>query len=164
MAKNQDKIRKYWIDYLATIKNGGHTADLPEAWSFGDGKDMADELGNLVRSGIKTATCSLLWEYDYDGDALPESGELSIILDGNSEPLCLIETTEIQIRPYDQVDSQFAYEEGEGDRSLAYWRKAHWHFFTRVCERIGRDPDNSMPLVCERFRVIYPAAASSDDS
>ena len=149
---------------MATKENKKYASDLPEAWSFGDSKDMADDLGNLVRSGIKTATCSLLWEYEFDGDALPEPGELSIILGGNGQPLCLIETTEIKIRPYDQVDPQFAYEEGEGDRSLAYWRNAHWRFFTRVCDRIGRDPDNAMPLVCERFRVIYPAAASSDDS
>ncbi len=163
MAKDEDKISKYWNDYLTTREAGEQIADLPVAWSFGDGKDMADDLGNLVRSGIKTATCSLLWEYEFDGEALPEPGEISIILDGNGQPLCLIETTEIKIRPYDQVDPQFAYEEGEGDRSLAYWRKAHWHFFTRACARIGRTPANAMPLVCERFRVIYPATASSDD-
>lgn len=157
MKESQEEIRKFWE---ASNKTQGflvHAGDMPEAWSFGDSKEMADELGTLVRKGIKTATCSLLWEYEYDGDVIPEVGELSIILGGNGEPICLIETTEVQLRPYDQVDAQFAYDEGEGDRSLAYWRQAHWRFFSKVCDRIGREPEDSMPLVCERFRVKYPA-------
>ncbi len=156
MKMNEKSIRDFWNAFISAQENVADTGKMPEAWSFGDSKDMADELGALVRKGIKTATCSLLWEYEHDGDALPEIGELSIILDGVGEPLCLIETTEVQIRPYDQIDSQFAYEEGEGDRSLAYWRQAHWHFFSKVCDHIGREPDDSMPLICERFRVIYP--------
>ena len=35
-------------------------------------------------------------------------------------PRCVIETTEVSYRRYDEVDAAFAYEEGEGDRSLAY--------------------------------------------
>ncbi len=61
----------------------------------------------------------------------------------------------MEIKPYDQVDAAFAYEEGEGDRSLAYWREAHRRFFTRTLAVIGREFDETMPLVCERFRVLY---------
>lgn len=158
MVNNAYLIENFWNAYLESVGKAKESSDPPDAWAFGEGKEMADELGQLVYSGIKTATCSLLWEYEHDGEPLPESGELSIILDGAGEPLCLIETTEVNISPYDQVDSQFAYDEGEGDRSLAYWRRAHWRFFTGVCERIGRDPEDSMPLVCERFRVVYPSS------
>jgi uncharacterized protein YhfF len=56
---------------------------------------------------------------------------------------------------YDEVDAKFAYEEGEGDRSLEYWRDAHWRFFSRTLPTIGKEPSVDMPLVCERFRVIY---------
>jgi uncharacterized protein YhfF len=53
-------------------------------------------------------------------------------------------------RRFDDVDEQFAYDEGEGDRSLAYWREAHKCYFTRL----GLfQPD--MMLWCERFRVDY---------
>jgi uncharacterized protein YhfF len=69
--------------------------------------------------------------------------------------VCIIETTEIVIRPYNEVDAQFAAEEGEGDLSLAYWREAHWRFFTRTLSNINKMPALDMPLVCERFRVIY---------
>jgi uncharacterized protein YhfF len=119
---------------------------------------MADELGELVQNGTKTATCSLLWEFEHDGDPLPQVGELSIILDGDDNPLCIIETVEVDLRAMNTVDEQFAYDEGEGDRSLAYWREAHWRFFSKICALMKRTPTEDMPLVCERFRVIYPSS------
>lgn len=124
-----------------------------DAWGFGDSPEMADELGALVASGVKTATCSALWAYEAD-EALPELGELSIVLNGAGEPLCLIKTTEIVIKPYNEVDASFAFEEGEGDRTLAYWREAHKRFFTRAFKDSEYDFTEDMPLVCERFRVM----------
>jgi len=150
-------LQNYWQTYLNSLpaENSSQYAALPEAWGFGDGPAMADELGALVAAGTKTATCSLLWEYEVQGDRVPQVGDLSIILDGAGNPLCIIETTEIVIRPYNEVRADFAYDEGEDDRTLASWRKAHWHFFSRTCEVIGKTIDESMPLVCERFEVIW---------
>lgn len=126
---------------------------MAEGW--GDSPDVADELGALISSGTKTATCSALWEYEADGEALPEVGTKTIVLDGKGDPLCIIETTEVEVRPFDEVDERFAYEEGEGNRSLDYWREAHWRFFSRTLPNIGKEPTPDMPLVCERLRVVY---------
>jgi uncharacterized protein YhfF len=151
-----DLVTPYWQAYLATlpadspVRTGYYVAE-----GFGDGPAMADELGNLVVQGLKTATCSALWEWQAEGDPLPEVGLITIVLNGRGEPWCIIETTEVTIRPFNEVDAPFAYEEGEGDRSLAYWQEAHRSFFSRTLPRIGRSFDETMPLVCERFRVIY---------
>jgi hypothetical protein len=45
--------------------------------------------------------------------------------------------------------------EGEGDRILAYWRRAHGAACSRECSTIGREPSETMPLICERLRVIF---------
>ena len=116
---------------------------------------MEDELGALIASGTKTAACSALWEYEAEGEPLPKVGSKTIVVDGNGNPFCIVEMTEVEVVPYDRVDARFAYEEGEGDRSLAYWRDAHRRFFTRTLPNVGREPTTEMPLVCERFRVIY---------
>jgi uncharacterized protein YhfF len=130
---------------------------MPPAWGFGDGPEMAGDLGRLVYEGTKTATCSSLWEMEHDGEPVPRPGDLSIILDGLDNPLCIIETTEVEVKPFDAVDNAFAYDEGEGDRSLAHWRAVHWRFFSRSLQAIGRAPEETMPLVCERFRVVWRA-------
>jgi len=61
----------------------------------------------------------------------------------------------VTIRNYNEVDSDFTREEGEDDLSLNYWRAAHRNYFSRVLPKIGREFSEAMPLVCERFRVIY---------
>ena len=125
-----------------------HYADLPR-WSFGDSPSLADKLLQLVLIRKKTATCGALWQYEAEGTPIPNPGELSIVLDGASRPRCVIETTEIETKPFDQIDAQFAHDEGEGDQSYAYWRETHETYFRR---QGPFSPD--MLIVCERFRLI----------
>ena len=158
------QIGEFWQAYLRSLPetHGNDGMTSPASWHFGDNEQMADELGALVTQGTKTATCSLLWEYESGGDPLPEPGELSIITDGKNNPLCLIETVEVTIRPFNTMDAGFASDEGEGDRSLAYWQEVHWRYFSRICESIGKTPAETMPLVCERFRVIFHTLEGSE--
>lgn len=134
--------------------------DAPEIKSdkFGDSAELADKLLELVLAGVKTATCSSVWEWESDGEEIPKVGMLSLILDGENDPKCIIETTEITIRKYNEVDEVFASDEGEGDRSLDYWREAHKGYFSRVLPKIGREFSEDMPLVCERFKVVYKSS------
>lgn len=153
---DEDRIEAYWNHYLETLPSDSPVREeryVAEAW--GDSPQLADELGALIVSGTKTATCSALWEYEAEGEPLSSVGLKIIVLDGKGDPLCIVETTEVEVRSYDEVDDRFAFEEGEGDRSLEYWRDAHWDFFSRTLPSIGRAPTVDMPLVCERFRVIH---------
>lgn len=151
-----DSIEAFWQEYLDTLPPDSPVrGEQYEAEYFGDTPQLASELGALVANDTKTATCSALWEWEAEGDSLPEPGAKCVVLDGRGHPLCIIETTEVEVRPYDEVDARFAYEEGEGDRSLQHWRDEHWRFFTRSLAEIGKEPTPEMPLVCEQFRVVY---------
>jgi uncharacterized protein YhfF/dihydrofolate reductase len=156
-SKVSSPVEGFWHSFLESLPEDDPTRScgMPVAWGFGDGPGMADELGGLVYRRTKTATCSSLWEMEADEEPIPQPGDLSIILDGRGDPLCIIETTEVEVVPFNAVDEAFAFDEGEGDRSLAYWRAAHWRFFSRTCATLGRDPEETMPLVCERFRVVW---------
>jgi uncharacterized protein YhfF len=129
-------------------------ATLP-SWSFGDTPQLADELLALVLEGKKTATCGALRHYEADGVALPRVGEKSVVLDGSGVPACIVEVTEVVIRRFQDVDAGFARDEGEGDRSLDYWRRTHEAYFRKYVAF-----SEEMELVCERFRLIevLPAA------
>jgi uncharacterized protein YhfF len=123
---------------------------IPEAhrglrsFAFGDSPDLADELLELVLKGIKTATCST-----EDEPNISTPGERWIVLDGRGNPRCVIESTEVTYRRYGDVDAAFAHDEGEGDRSLSYWRSAHRSYFGRL----GKFSEDMM-LMCERFRLV----------
>lgn len=113
---------------------------------FGDNNRMADQLAALVVQGIKTASCSA---YN-PGQTLSNVGERVIIEDSAGQAICIIEVAEVSVIPFNQVSAGFAYDEGEGDRTLESWRKGHQRFFER---NGGFTPD--MLLVCERFRVVH---------
>jgi uncharacterized protein YhfF len=115
-----------------------------ETFSFGDSPALADELAALVLAGVKTATCSAA----SDGPCT-DVGKQMVVLSGSGRPLVIIETVELTERRFNDVDATFAYNEGEGDRSLEYWRQAHRRYFTRL----GQFSED-MLLYCERFRVV----------
>lgn len=133
---------------------------VPEAWAFGATPDHADGLLDLVLRGIKDGTASSMWDYEATGDPLPEVGEHSVILDGRGEPRAVIETTDLRVVPFDQVGEEHARAEGEGDRTLAYWRAAHERYWREHSENPrGFEPD--MPVLCERFRLLWPRPSAS---
>lgn len=117
------------------------------SFSFGDSPAMADELLALVLAGVKTASCGALTSYPED--ERPVVGRRDIVLDGKGQPAAIIETVEVTIRRFDEVDEQLAHDEGEGMRTLAEWRAGHQAYFER---NGGFTPD--MELICERFRLV----------
>ena len=129
------------------------------AWQFGHGPEMADELLSLVLIGRKRATTGALRSYELEGESLPCSGDFSVITDGRGIARCIIRTTAVEIRPFDEVDAAYARDEGEGDLSLEYWREGHWKYYSLELEELGGGgPELSMPVVCEHFEVVYPPA------
>jgi uncharacterized protein YhfF len=148
------RVAAFWSAFLARTARSPATA-LYESFAFGDSEGLATALAGLVRRGEKVATASLLWECETKGARPPAPGDLSVVTAWDGRPLCVIETTAVEIRAFEDVDAEFAAAEGEGDRSLGFWREAHWNYFGRVCGRLGRTPSPQMPVVCERFRVVF---------
>jgi uncharacterized protein YhfF len=118
-------------------------------FSFGDSPQMADELLALVVAGTKTATCGALRDFPAGSPDMPVVGRRDVVLDGKGNRAAVIETLEVTIRRFDEVDEAFTHDEGEGFRTLADWRKGHQDYFER---NGGFSPD--MELVCERFRLV----------
>jgi uncharacterized protein YhfF len=134
-------VDDFWTRFVAaTGIDGPHTT-----WAFGDSPQMQTELGLLVRDGPKRATAGPVEE------PLPQPGDLSVILDGSGDPLCVIRTTEVEVRPFGEVDERFAWDEGEGDRSLDDWRREHLRFFASL----GTPADMHTPVVLERFELLW---------
>ena len=142
----------FWRAYLEAT---GADQSLREVDAFGDSEAMQDELLDLVLAGTKRATASLArW---YDADTLPKPGDLSLITDGRGEPACIIRTTTVDVVAVRDVDADFAFAEGEGDRSHEYWITEHRKFWTREAAREGFEYSDDLDVVCERFELVWPA-------
>ena len=142
--------QELWAAYKAVNPDAG---DEYGAWAYGDDPDT---LAELTRAGVKTATASAGPLYELEGEPLPQAGEYSVILNSRDEAVCVIRTTKVYTVPFDQVSAEQAYREGEGDRSLDYWRRVHEDFFRRELAEAGQTFSPEMPVVCEEFEVVYP--------
>ena len=100
--------------------------DEIDAWAFGV---EADLLADLVLRGEKTATASAYDLYAVEDEPLPQEGTFDVILDSQNQAVCIVEVTKVSVQPFHQVSADHAYKEGEGDKSLAYWRQVHEDFF-----------------------------------
>lgn len=151
------KTTAFWQAYLASLS---HAADAVgrfyEVFCIGESAESADEGATLIKQGMKTATSTLLWEYRAANKPLPEVGSLSIVTDGSGCPVCVVETVAVEIRGFADVDASFARDYGEWDGTLESWRAACWAYYTEQCRALGKAPTPDMPLVCERFHVVYP--------
>lgn len=123
-----------------------------ETFSFGDNPTLADELAALVLKGRKRATCWAASE-----GRLTEVGKRMVMLDGAGRPRAVLETVELTLRRFGEVDAAFAHDEGEGDQTLAFWRQAHRAYFGHP----GQFTED-MLLWCERFRVVERIAEADD--
>jgi uncharacterized protein YhfF len=150
-------IAKFWSAFT-TADRRATDERFYEAFYFGDSQALAHELAELVLRGKKGATAAALWSFEAEGKRVPEPGDLSVVTDWSGEPLCVIETKSIDVMPFHEVTADFAATEGEGDGSLAFWRHAHAEYFTRECQRAGREFDQRMLVVCERFEVVFRGA------
>ena len=110
----------------------------------------------MVLSGRKTATASAYPLYAPEDEPIPTAGEYSVILNSADEAVCIIRNTRVTIVPYREITAEHAFREGEGDRSLSYWRQVHEAFFTKDLAAFGLIFDENMPVVCEEFEVVFP--------
>jgi uncharacterized protein YhfF len=147
-------VAHFWQGFCAA-SGADRTASFYEAFHFDDNQASANELAALVLAGTKRATASLAWLYETPAHPAPVPGALSVVTDWGGKPLCVIETTAVDIVPFGQVTAEFAATEGEGDGSLDFWRRVHWDYFGRECARLGRERSAGMPVLCETFRVVY---------
>ncbi|EJO3996235.1 ASCH domain-containing protein [Vibrio vulnificus] len=128
--------------------------------SFSSDYFCADEhdanlCAELILRGEKRASCSLEYWYSEKGEPMPVVGHLQVVTNWDGIPICIIEMTSVTKQKYSEVTPEFAALEGEGDKTLAWWREAHWNFFSRECVELGISPSEDMLLVLEQFKVVY---------
>ena len=70
--------------------------------------------------------------------------------------ICIVEIIKVSVQPFHQVSADHAYKEGEGDKSLAYWRQVHEDFFKDCFGEAGQAFTPDSKVVLEEFRKVYP--------
>jgi uncharacterized protein YhfF len=149
------EVEAFWNAYRAA-------RDVPDedyvVCSFGSDPDMSDALLALVLGGPKRATAYLLRDVEFGGEKMSIVGGHVVVLDGADRPRAIWRTRTVDVKSLREVDSAFAWDEGEGDRTRtrADWLAMHVRYFTAQAKTQGFAFDDSMPAVFERFTLVWP--------
>lgn len=142
--------QEMWNAYKQITPSIGDEID---AWAFGVEPDL---LADLVLRGEKTATASAYDFYALEAEPLTREGTFDVILDSQNQAVCIVEITKVSVESFNQVSADHAFKEGEGDKSLAYWRQVHEDFFTEWMREAGLTFTHNSKVVLEEFRKVYP--------
>src|SRR5262249_51898190 len=153
MFSKTKQTEEFWQAY---VRHACHAGADYVVVGFGDNPDMATELAALVVSGVKRATAALVRDFSSPDSPLPKVGDYVVVVDGTGNPRCIYRTTEIEIKPLIAADERFAWDEGEGDRTLDWWLAAHRRYFGRQAARDGFTMQDDIETVFERFEVVWP--------
>jgi uncharacterized protein YhfF/catechol 2,3-dioxygenase-like lactoylglutathione lyase family enzyme len=151
---DSEKIKSFWNSFIE-LKPEYKFYSIPNTDTFCNEENLTNELVELVRMGIKTASCGAVIDYQICGDPFPKVGELKIIVNWDKEPICITKITNVEVKKFKDITEEFARKEGEGDLSYAYWKQAHLNFFSNYLETLGLKFTDEMELVCEEFEKIY---------
>ena len=134
----------------------GNLVEVLRRARFGVPGPLRDRLVAAVLSGRKTASTSLLAEWEAEGEPLPSIGDRWSVIDSQERPVGVIEYTGIDTVRLGDIDEAVAHAEGEGFAGVAEWREAHLRFWeTHVRPEVPQafPLGDDTPIVVERFRV-----------
>lgn len=119
---------------------------------------LREQILAAIESGAKSATSSLLLEYEVAGEPIPAVGDRGVAVDSEGTPLFTIETTQVTVVRLADVSVNHALAEGEGYTSVEDWRTGHARFWTSPEMRADLGDafqlsDDSL-VVLERFKIV----------
>ena len=149
-------IESFWLAYQRERK-----VEVPgfSATALAITRSVADALAELVLSSVKRAHATLRRDFQQQLDALPQIGDHLVVLDGAGSPRAIVRTTQVELRHFNEIDDQFAFDAGEGDLTLRWWLTAHRQDFAERAEREGFEVHERSELVLEWFERVWPPAA-----
>ena len=153
IGEKNANVQAFWNDQRLAL---GIDTELYHASTFADVRFATyhDELLALVSEGKKRATAHLQLDFERNNVRRRDVGDYWVVVDSESQPRYLIRITDVDVRPFDQVEQSFAEREGEGDSSLAYWAKVHREYFEQQCAEWGIPWSEEYPTVCEGFELL----------
>lgn len=146
--------RNMWGDYLDAHLEFAFV-ETPKVLHLSDNEQEADHCVDLVLKNLKNAASFSLLGLQHRNEPLPKIGAFMILTDWNGKAKCIVRTTAVKLKPFFSITKEYVQLDGLGDKSLEYWKKYHWDYFSRELGPFNRVPRDSMIVVCVEFEKVY---------
>ena len=146
-----------WLTALPEHLREGFSLPAADAvGEYGEPGPLRDQLVRALISGQKTATSSLHRHYLDAGEALPTLGQRELVVDSAGRPVCLLETSRVDVVRAQDVTDDFIRAEGEGFATWDEWWSAHRSFWSEGDEGIPVTPEDL--VVCQWLSLVSSQA------
>lgn len=151
--------RAFWAEYVRRIPSVFKPRNPCVHSAFAGNRKTTDELIRLYLAGQKSAGSGLVKDYLTAGDPLPRVGDYWIALDSRAQPRLLLKTVRVEINVFKKIPKRIAVAEGEGDMSVAHWKRVHRKFFSPSLKRWGIDDLDEAEVITEHFALVHRRGA-----
>ena len=132
---------------------------MPGAARFGPPGPTRDRLVAAVLRGEKTATTSMLADWELEDEPLPSAGDRLDVIDSDEKRVAVIELLSVDVIRLGDADITLARDEGEGFNTVSEWRREHERFWRelvipRLSGPLAVEVTDETPIVVERFRLV----------
>src|SRR4051812_48097348 len=131
---------------------------------MGSSPEMGTELLDLILAGPKRATACLLRDVEQGAETMARVGGHVVVVDGADRPRAIWRSRTVEVKPLNEVDAAFAWDEGEGERTREDWLAMHNRYFGARAAREGFVFSDSMPAVFERFSLVWPPECADPET
>lgn len=118
---------------------------------IGNTQQLSDSLLGLITSGAKTG----LFSNPDEIQPRPAAGDCFVFTDFEGRPRCVARLTEARLIRFADVGPAETACESPAARDVAAWRDIHGRYWRRIREAEGGSFSEEMPLLFQRFEVIY---------
>jgi len=102
---------------------------------------------------VACGAAGLLADYEAEGEAIEEVGDLQTVVDDDGLPVADIVVTDVRVVRLADVPWEFVEAENEGDASLAEWRAGHEAYWASVDCQV--DDDTLLVLVWFELTQVH---------
>lgn len=149
-----DSVKRLWARFIRfnrRCRRRGYTV-RPLREMGADG-----EAGPIMR-GVKRAFVSPLAVYEQRGQSVLRPGELSVLLDGCGEALCIVEAVSAAVLPLSEVTGEWIEMERGTACPREQWTEERRALFQKAYAAEKIELSGDIPVVCEEFRVLMRRA------
>jgi uncharacterized protein YhfF len=167
VSPDEAALEQLWHEFMTA---GHPEATLAGTVAFGDDSMLINHLAGLIVKGTKRAHAEMASGSERTcqaGDYLAvlrddfrrRTSESWSTIDAIGTPVGIIKITDVEAKPYREVDEQFARDQGEGDQTLLWWHRIHREQFARQCRERHLEFTDDLPVIFERFELVWPISA-----
>ena len=150
----QEALDSFWANARAVDSN---LSDSYEVRWFGIDAETTQMIFDYIKDGVKVGTFTLPWILENTGQSQAEAGQPVILIDYDGTPTLVLRILESTTVAFGDIDASITRLDGPAVQDPEIWKPLHQQFWEAQLAKFGLTVTDSMPVLVEKFELVYAA-------